>query len=267
MVVCSFFFQVFSSVSTTVFQTFACEHFEEFNARYLRADYSIMCDTQEHGFYKAYAGIMILVYPIGIPLLYFVILWRHRTKLDPKAESTILESAAPERREALGKNMNERELWQQRKQLEQMTEWELKERVRRRGYDPELTPTLFLWKDFGPNLYYYEVVECGRRILLTGALIFIEPQSAAQAATACIFAFLSLLGFELLRPHLDEGDSWLYRLGCVIIFFSNFLGLLIKVNVSEEDNISQKIFGVLLIIVNIGLLFAIWGTTYYGAQQ
>ena len=63
-----------------------------------------------------------------------------------------------------------------------------------------------------PDMYYYEVIECGRRILLTGALIFIAPHTAAQAAMACIFAFASLLGFELLRPHLDAADSWLYRL-------------------------------------------------------
>lgn len=64
----------------------------------------------------------------------------------------------------------------------------------------------------GPNLYYYEVVECGRRILLTEVLIFIAPQSAKQAAMACIFAFVSLLGFELLRPHVEPTGLWLYRL-------------------------------------------------------
>lgn len=61
-------------------------------------------------------------------------------------------------------------------------------------------------------MYYYEVIECGRRILLTGVLVFIAPNTAAQAAVACMFAFASLVGFELLRPHLDPMDSWLYRL-------------------------------------------------------
>ena len=61
-------------------------------------------------------------------------------------------------------------------------------------------------------MYYYEVIECGRRILLTGVLIFFAAGTAAQAAMACIFAFVSLLGFELLRPHLDPADAWLYRL-------------------------------------------------------
>ncbi|CAM9575422.1 unnamed protein product [Laminaria digitata] len=63
-----------------------------------------------------------------------------------------------------------------------------------------------------PDLYYYEVVECGRRILLTEVLIFIAPHTSMQAAMACIFAFVSLLGFEIMRPHADPADSWLYRL-------------------------------------------------------
>ena len=55
----------------------------------------------------------------------------------------------------------------------------------------------------GPDLYYFEVIECGRRMLLTVVLIFIKPHSPTQAAMACIFALASLLGFELLRPHMD----------------------------------------------------------------
>ena len=61
-------------------------------------------------------------------------------------------------------------------------------------------------------MYYYEVIECGRRMLLTGVLIFIAPQSPSQVAMACIFAFASLLGFEVMRPHMDPADSWLYRM-------------------------------------------------------
>ena len=47
---------------------------------------------------------------------------------------------------------------------------------------------------------------------MTGVLIFIAPQSPPQTSMACIFAFASLLGFELMRPHLDPADSWLYRM-------------------------------------------------------
>lgn len=63
----------------------------------------------------------------------------------------------------------------------------------------------------GPDVYYYKVVECGRRLLLTGGLIFIAPNSSTQVAAACVFAFGSLLGFELFRPHLNRAHAWLYR--------------------------------------------------------
>ena len=69
-------------------------------------------------------------------------------------------------------------------------------------------------------MYYFEVIDCGRRILLTGVLIFIQPNTPEQAAVACMFAFASLLGFELLRPHLDPMDSWIYRLVRAVAFLS-----------------------------------------------
>lgn len=46
-------FQVFSSVSTTVFSTFSCDHVEDLDEHLLRADYSISCDHSDHVFYKA----------------------------------------------------------------------------------------------------------------------------------------------------------------------------------------------------------------------
>lgn len=63
-----------------------------------------------------------------------------------------------------------------------------------------------------PAIFYYEAIECGRRMLLTGVLVFIAPNNSTQTAMACIFAFVSLLGFELMRPHVDPTDVWLYRL-------------------------------------------------------
>ena len=66
---------------------------------------------------------------------------------------------------------------------------------------------------------------------MTGVLIFISPSSATQAAMACIFAFGSLLGFELMRPHLDPADSWLYRL----VSLRNVLVICNKADVSKFD--------------------------------
>ena len=35
-----------------------------------------------------------------------------------------------------------------------------------------------------------QVIECMRRLLLTGVLVFVKPDTAGQVAFGCIFAFL-----------------------------------------------------------------------------
>jgi hypothetical protein len=77
----TFTFLIYSTVSTVVFQTFACDYFDDTKESWLRADYSISCDTHKHTSYKIYAAVMVAVYPIAIPALYAVLLWRHRHSL------------------------------------------------------------------------------------------------------------------------------------------------------------------------------------------
>lgn len=58
MMVC---FQVFTSTSTMTFKTFPCDKDAVEGESYLRADYSLSCDTTKHTYYKIYAGFCILV--------------------------------------------------------------------------------------------------------------------------------------------------------------------------------------------------------------
>ena len=53
--------QVFTSASTVVFKTFGCDPDVVEGKSYLRADYSLLCETPTHTFYKIYAGFMLLV--------------------------------------------------------------------------------------------------------------------------------------------------------------------------------------------------------------
>ncbi|CAN0413267.1 unnamed protein product, partial [Laminaria digitata] len=53
--------QVFTSTSSVVLKTFACDNDVMEGERYLRADYSISCNTHKHGHFRKYAGLMVLV--------------------------------------------------------------------------------------------------------------------------------------------------------------------------------------------------------------
>ena len=87
-------FLVYSSVSATVFQTFACENLAD-GKEYLRADYRIECDSPKHQAFKLFAGIMIVVYPVGIPLFYSYLLFKNRRVLESTTEREICSQVQP----------------------------------------------------------------------------------------------------------------------------------------------------------------------------
>lgn len=82
-----FLFFVYSSVSYKIFQTFLCDPLDDGNV-YLQADYSLTCSTKRHRAYTIYAGLMIIVYPIGIPAFFGWWLVRNRTYLKKSDRQT-----------------------------------------------------------------------------------------------------------------------------------------------------------------------------------
>ena len=74
-------FLIYPSTSASIFATFQCEELSD-GTRWLRADLSIDCDSTTHTGFSVYAALMILVYPIGTPILYYVLLRRSRAALD-----------------------------------------------------------------------------------------------------------------------------------------------------------------------------------------
>jgi hypothetical protein len=214
-------FLMYSTVSTTVFQAFACDTIDDSattKTSYLRADYSIQCGTAKHKLYKVYAAFMVIIYPLGIPALYALLLWNNRHKLSSNNESSV--------------------------------------RMLNRHKDISLRPTRFLWKSYTARMYYWEVVECMRRLLLTGAIVFIAPGTAAQAAIACVFAVLSIVIALYCQPHVDALDGQIYTVGAVIIFLSMFLSLAMKAEISNETQYSQNVFGVVLVVLNVVVMLA-----------
>lgn len=197
-------FFIYSSVSYTVFRTFVCDSLDD-GVSYLRADYSVTCDTRTHSAFRAYAAVMVCVYPIGIPFTFAWLLRFYRRDL-----------SKPEREEM-----------------------------------PHLEPLSGLWGAYKPARYYYEVVECVRRIMLTGVAVFVVPGSAAQIAVVLLLAVVFLFVSESLSPFKSRVDMGLYRWGNGVVLASMYVALLLKVNVSEDGNSTVKASVVALIAANV----------------
>lgn len=73
-------FLVYSPVSSILFQMFACDHLDNGKV-YLRADYRVECDSAKHRALQAYAALMMLLYTVGIPIFFGIILYSNRRVL------------------------------------------------------------------------------------------------------------------------------------------------------------------------------------------
>lgn len=205
-------FFVYASVSSTLFQAFACESLDD-GRHYLRADYRVECDSPRHRAFQAYAGVMIVLYAAGIPAFYGALLFRDR--------------------DVLGRHQADR------------------------VDTARVTSTSDLWSPYRPEVFYYEVVECGRRILLTGVVVFIYPNTAGQLAITLIMAFVFAMLSEGLTPYASRWDTWINRMGHAVVFVSVYVALLLKVDVSAERAGSQKVFEAFLVAVHGCMILAV----------
>ena len=74
-------FLIYPSTSAAIFATFQCEPLDD-GTSWLRADLSIDCNSPTHTWYVGYASWMVLVFPIGTPLLYYAILRCNKKAVD-----------------------------------------------------------------------------------------------------------------------------------------------------------------------------------------
>ena len=90
-------FLVVPSVSTRVFKAFLCEpikYSEDEVRRYLRADLTLVCDSSEHDETTAAAYLFIAMWPVGIPLLYLILLALSRKAIRDRVPTTLSSATA-----------------------------------------------------------------------------------------------------------------------------------------------------------------------------
>merc|ERR1711871_1446233 len=81
-----FSFCILVPVSTQLFVFFKTETIDDGSADgkcFLVADHTTSCDGRIYYNYQIFALLMIIVYPIGLPALYFAMLYVSRDQIDP----------------------------------------------------------------------------------------------------------------------------------------------------------------------------------------
>lgn len=95
------------------------------------------------------------MYPIGIPAVYAVILWKHRELLNPQIHTVVnceeIDTTARSMTVDVGPAGADKTASKGRHNDESspLTSKELEEKVKARAEHPDLAAFMFLWKDFG----------------------------------------------------------------------------------------------------------------------
>ena len=88
---------VLSVTSITSFQAFVCDEFDagdQGTVKVLRVERTLSCESQLWHHTAVYAGFMVAIYPVGVPLLYAVLLFAHHEKLNPTQHTQPLLNVA-----------------------------------------------------------------------------------------------------------------------------------------------------------------------------
>ena len=201
-------FYVYNGSSSVIIPMYECEKLDD-GHDYLRVDYSIDCDSNKHMILKSFAGVMIMVYPLGIPALFALLLFENRRVL-------------------LNRDLRENA--------------------------PSVKAISDLWKPYKPSRFYYEIIECARRLVLTtvGHLIF--PDSAAQVAFTIMIAVIFAIISEALAPYECRPNMWVSRLGHAVVILSMYFALLLKVDIANDSQDSQHMFEIILIATHVVMI-------------
>ena len=147
---------------------------------------------------ESFAKFMILVYPVGIPVLYLYLLYRGREALHDEAlREEVLEGdgAAVGAKGTVGR---------------------LREQASNAPTD-KIRMTKMLWQSYEERCWWWEVIECVRRLALTGALVFVAPDSVSQVAWAIVVSQMTLLLNFYFTPYEETEDDIVANLAGVVV--------------------------------------------------
>jgi len=86
----------------------------------------------------------------------------------------------------------------------------------------------FLWEPYRNEVWYWEVVECYRRIILTSVISIVSPGSALQSVVAVLLAMLFIKLYHHFMPYDLNIDNILAETGQIQIYATFFIALIIN---------------------------------------
>ena len=198
---------------------------------FLRFDYSVRCYTKKFNSYAILVYIS-LVFVVGFPLATLVLLWR--SHLNDK-------KIALKQQNVLGKAL----------------------RIEAEGFDQVQLPTnqneakdddqdlpgneifkgmRFLYENYSSSCWFWEVVDLGRKVVLTSVLALVGEESRTHLGVAALLSGLYTVVFAYYKPVTDIFEYWLQLASLLATNLNMSVGMLLKIpsQVAVTSNVSSQ---------------------------
>lgn len=230
-------FFCYPSITQTVFRFFQTKTFAGQYGTFLVADMSIDVNSGAYTSLIPFAVLMVVVWPIGVPLVIAVLLLRRRAPL--------LEIR---RREGILGVAYESELWaahlQKAKRLGDRIDprdEELEPRID--GYLRQLTRT------YRGTIFYFDVIEYVlQKCTLIGLMVFFDAGSLGQLVTGLLLCFIYSCTTSYLVPYRSLLDNLLAIVTQLSLFVSMMMALVIEHGAKDPPDVVGTILVVFAVL-------------------
>lgn len=200
---------------------------EELCFSYLKADYSVQCEVTKYNQLLVAAYISV-AYVIALPVASFIALWRQRRMI-----------AAPnDTKESWGSDSN--------KEI--------------------ITGLRFLFENYKARLWYWELVEMSRKVILTSGLILVGQESRSYIGLAWVMAGMYGMLFSWNRPIQDVTENRMMATSLAVTVVNLGIGAVSRIpaeniSTSTDAYVDTVLFKILVLGANTLVIGQIIGKT------
>ncbi|KAH8073568.1 hypothetical protein JL721_2871 [Aureococcus anophagefferens] len=105
-----------------------------------------------------------------------------------------------------------------------------------REIDPACAHLAFLFSEYAPRCWYFEVAECLRRISLTGFLVVYDDESIGKIYTASMLSLAFAVVYAYLSPYGDDSTNRFATAMQCVIFLQLFLTIMLYAETHIDDD-------------------------------
>ena len=269
---------VYPGCSAKIFSAFICDPLED-GTSVLRVDYSVTCYENEYWPIFLYALLMVIVYPIGTPVLYAVFLYRSDSQLKEiqRDEDDIQICELQQRQLATLANLREegehlvnakrkahtgkekisiearltvkinrmkkKDAWI--KKQDELTKKKAGIVEKRKGLDPAVAK---LTAAYQMHYCWFEIFECFRKIMTVGLPVFMVPGSSGQLMFGLLVTFISFGMYAKFAPFIHDSDDRLQQVCQISLFFALASGIVLKMEVDSSYEVLTHLLTVMLCV-------------------